>query len=119
MIKFLNQFSKKCQKHDDDQNRFLVDLFRSFVESTTNLPANAFMSKKTKRFSIALVEAVFVGAAHRAFAERRPLNGALSKSEIDSLAADEGFQDAATKASTSSANVETRLLLGKKYITPL
>lgn len=119
MIKFLNQFSKKCRKQDDDQNQFLAELFRSFLHSTRDLPANAFMSKKTKRFSIALVEAVFVGASHRAFAERRPLSGALSKEEIETLAANEDFQAAATTASTSSANVETRLRLGKQLITPL
>lgn len=119
MVKFLNQFSKKCQAHDRQQNEYLANVFQSFLVCAANLPANAFLSKKTGRFSIALIEAVFTGASHEAFAARRTLSGQLSLDEINALSEDEGFQDAAAKASTGTANVEKRLKLGRKYITSL
>jgi len=119
MMKFLNQFSKKSQKHEPAQNQYIGQLFESFLESAAELPANAFLSKKTKRFSIALIEAVFTAAAESAFTERRLINGRLSSEEIDALADDEEFQNAATKSSTTSANVATRLRLGKKHISAL
>ena len=55
MMKFLNQFSKKCQTHSTEQNEYLSALFESFLASAAKLPANAFLSKKTQRFSIALI----------------------------------------------------------------
>ena len=119
MMKFLNQFSKKCQSHAPEQNQYICDLFESFLKSASALPANAFLSKKTQRFSIALVEAVFTAAAACAFRERRLMTGQLSSREIDALARDEEFQNAATKASTTSANVAVRLGLGKKHISAL
>jgi uncharacterized protein with ParB-like and HNH nuclease domain len=118
MMKFLNQFSKRSQTNSPEQNTYLVDLFLSFLKATTRLPESAFLNK-SNRFSIALIEAVFTAAASEAFTERRILTGYLVAHEIQSLADDKEFQNAATSASTASANVEMRLKLGKKYITSL
>ena len=95
MIKFLNQFSKKCQTHDAEQSKYLAALFRSFLRATTRLPRQTFLSRG--RFSIALIEAVFTAASHQAFAERRTLVGDLKEEEIRLLSANSEFQDAATK----------------------
>lgn len=119
MMKFLNQFSKKCQKQSAEQNTYLTTLFDSFLESASKLPANAFLSKKTQRFSIALIEAVFTAAALEAFAKRRLITGNLSISSIGKLADDQLFQDAATKASTSKSNVDARLKRGRDLIASL
>ena len=119
MMKFLNQFSKKCQKNSKDQNEYLRELFDSFLQSTTKLPANAFLSKKTQRFSIALIEAVFTASVLEAFNDRRMISGIISDSDIQKLAEDQLFQDAATKASTTKANVEVRLKRGREFIASL
>ena len=119
MMKFLNQFSKKCQKNSKDQNAYLRELFDSFLQSTSKLPANAFLSKKTQRFSIALIEAVFTASALEAFNDRRMISGIISASDIQKLAEDQLFQDAATKASTTKANVEVRLKRGRDFIASL
>jgi uncharacterized protein with ParB-like and HNH nuclease domain len=119
MMKFLNQFSKKCQRHTDDQNAYLTALFDSFLESTSKLPANTFLSKKTQRFSIALIEAVFTAAALDAFKERRLIAGSLSSSDIFKLADNQYFQEAATKASTTKANVDARLKCGRDIIASI
>jgi uncharacterized protein with ParB-like and HNH nuclease domain len=34
MVKFLNQFSRKVQKHTDEQNQYLSRLFASFIETS-------------------------------------------------------------------------------------
>ncbi|WP_373800176.1 DUF262 domain-containing protein, partial [Neisseria dentiae] len=38
MIKFLNQFSKKCENHKESQNDYLESLFKSFLSACENLP---------------------------------------------------------------------------------
>ncbi|MCA9077753.1 MAG: DUF262 domain-containing protein [Planctomycetaceae bacterium] len=119
MVKFLNQFSKKCQTHDEQQNEYLASVFRSFLKCAAGLPPNAFLSKKTGRFSIALIEAVFTAASHDAFSQRRTLEGKLSMDEITTLSEDAEFQDAATKASTTTSNVEKRLEIGRKCVSAL
>lgn len=119
MVKFLNQFSRKCQTHSEQQNKYLVDLFRSFLEACSELPKNAFLGRKTGRFSIALIEAVFTAVSRDAFKERRMIEGKIDHEEIDRLANDAQFLDAATKASTRSSNVQSRLNRGAYYITAL
>jgi hypothetical protein len=59
MVKFLNQFSRKCEDHDEKQNAYLQRLFISFLEACEDLPADAFINLKNNRFNIALFEAVF------------------------------------------------------------
>ncbi|MDP0501202.1 MAG: DUF262 domain-containing protein [Verrucomicrobiota bacterium JB022] len=119
MVKFLNQFSRKCQQNDEEMNAYLIGLFNSFIAACGNLPDRAFLSRKTGRFSIALVEAVFTAASQQAFAERRLLNGMLEIDEIEELAKDETFVEAATKASTHTSNLTIRLERGRHFITSL
>lgn len=119
MVKFLNQFSKKCQAHDEQRNKYLVDFFLSFLEACSELPEDAFLNRKTRRFSIALIEAVFTVASRNAFMERRFLNGKIDIEQINKLANDAQFLEAATTASTHSPNVKRRLDRGEYYITAL
>jgi len=119
MVKFLNQFSKKCQTNSQEQNDYLVELFRSFLVACSKLPENAFLSRKTGRFSIALIEAVFTAVAKKAFLERRLIVGDIEAAKIEALANDQQFTDAATKASTVSSNVKIRLARGEHFIPAL
>ncbi|MEP6718547.1 MAG: hypothetical protein ABJB21_05360 [bacterium] len=57
--KFLNQFSRKCHSHSDEQNEYLEKLFASFLDACKDLPDDTFINKKNRRFNIALLEAVF------------------------------------------------------------
>lgn len=119
MVKFLNQFSKKCQIHTADQNKYLQSLFGSFVDAAADLPEKAFVNKRTNRISIALIEAVFYAASKDAFSERRLLNGKLNLNQIEGLANDEDFLNAVAKSSTQKANVMIRLNRGCAMILPL
>jgi hypothetical protein len=119
MIKFLNQFSKKSQNHSDDQNQYLEGLFESFLASCVELPDNAFLNKHSRRFNIALYEAVFTATCTKAFEERRLINGKLDKNEIRKLEVDEQFSEASQKATTQTSNVKIRLNRALEIITPL
>ncbi len=119
MVKFLNQFSRKCQANDEDGNRYLEELFDSFLDATKDLPRNTFLSKSTSRFSIALIEAVFTAACHKAFDERRTLIGCLNVDELQALKADTQFLEAASRSTTQTANVRARLERGKHFIKAL
>ncbi len=119
MVKFLNKFSLKCKGHTLEQNQYLEQLFKSFLEACSDLPEKAFASRKSGKFSIALIEAVFTAASKKAFQEKRCLNGKLDGDQIDDLANDAEFLEAAIEASTQSSNVKTRLKRGEHFISPL
>lgn len=119
MVKFLNQFSKKCRAHDRDQNAYLEALFNSFLGAAAGLPANAFINKKSNRFNIALIEAVFTAVCTKAFSERRLLDGEMDKDEVGALETDSEFIQAASYATTQTLNVKKRMERGKALIRAL
>lgn len=116
MVKFLNQFSKKCETHTAEQNSYLRDLFSSFLSACRYLPNDAFVNKKTKRFNIALYEAVFTAACERAFIDRIPVTDMLAVQHIQELENDATFQDATLEGTTRTVNVEKRLNLAREII---
>ncbi len=119
MVKFLNQFSRKCQAHDQQLNLYLEDLFYSFLDATKRLPGDAFLIKETNRFSVALIEAVFTAACAKAFEERRTAEGLLDRDALQKLKEDSAFLTASTSGTTQTANVRTRLACGKQFIKAL
>ena len=119
MVKFLNQFSRKCQKQSPERNSYLEQLFHSFLDAAKNLPANAFLGRETSRFSIALIEAAFTAACAKAFAEERAVEGTLDANALRALGEDETFVKAASLRTTDTANVRTRLDRGKHFIEAL
>ncbi len=119
MVKFLNQFSRKCKGHDDAKNEYLKNLFVSFLDACTELPEDAFLNKRNKRFNIALYEAVFTATNHTAFEDRRLITGKVSAQQVAALESDVGFIKASLEGTTRTANVETRLLRAKQIMVPL
>jgi uncharacterized protein with ParB-like and HNH nuclease domain len=119
MVRFLNQFSRKCKAHDDAQNAFLMDLFISFLNAASNLSEDAFLNKKNKRFNLALYEAVFTATNRDAFAERRGVKGAIDAASIGALESDPQFTKAALEGTTRTSNVKARLDRAKQIIAAL
>lgn len=109
MIKFLNQFSKNCERYNVGQNEYFENLFASFLNACADLPDNAFMNKKNNRFNIALYEAVFSAVNQKAFSDNRCINGKLETEKIRTLETDPEFSGAALAATTQTANVKKRL----------
>jgi hypothetical protein len=119
MVKFLNQFSRKCKGHDDAQNEYLKGLFVSFLKACAELPDGAFLNKRNKRFNIALYEAVFTATNRDAFKEQREIKGNVSAEQVATLESDPEFTKASLEGTTRTANVETRLRRAKEIIAAL
>jgi hypothetical protein len=119
MVRFLNRFSRKCEKHTPDQNAYLEDLARSFLNASSRMPDDAFVNKRNRRFNIALYEAVFTAASLNALADRRRLEGELDAAEVSSLEFDEEFQKASLEGTTRTANVEKRLERAKNFVSAI
>jgi uncharacterized protein with ParB-like and HNH nuclease domain len=109
LTKFLNQFSRKCHSHSDDQNEYLEKLFASFLDACKELHDDTFINKKNRRFNIALFEAVFTSACGRVFENRLPVTGTLDAGKIVALEGDEEFLKASLEGTTATANVKKRL----------
>ncbi|OLE44281.1 MAG: hypothetical protein AUI36_23395 [Cyanobacteria bacterium 13_1_40CM_2_61_4] len=108
MSRFLNRFSRS-QGHPAELNEYLERLFHSFLKACESLPNDAFVSSRTKRFSIALYEAVFTAACESALVTRGLLTKPLSLMQIRVLDSDSEFVEASEKASADRSNVELRL----------
>ena len=119
MVKFLNQFSRKCQKHDRQWNKYLESLLDSFLNAARDLPKGAFSVKETNKFSIALIEAAFTAACANAFAQERIVEGLLDTTALQKLKEDEEFLRAASLRTTNTASVRARLGRGKYFIEAL
>jgi uncharacterized protein with ParB-like and HNH nuclease domain len=109
MARFLNQFSRKCGNNDAAKNQYLEQLFGSFLDAAANLSPDAFVSSRTKRFSIALFEAVFTAAGRDAFSNRTLITFQLAADYVRRVDADPEFLQASEKASADKANVAKRL----------
>ena len=109
MVRFLNQFSRKCKANDTEKNEYLERLFDSFLDVCADLPESAFMNKRNKRFNIALFEATFAATLKSAFTQKRVVNGALDPAKLRALEADREFSAAALQGTTRTSNVERRL----------
>ena len=119
MVRFLNQFSRKCQENDPEKNQYLRMLFDSFLGAAETLPKQSFINKGNNRFNIALIEAVFNAASCEAFEENRMLNGQLDSEALQMLSADRDFVNSSSYGTTQTSNVRIRLERGKKFIKAL
>ena len=119
MLRFLNRFSKKCRTHAGQQNEYLKDLFRSFLDACRELPDDAFSNRHDGRFNIMLYEAVFTATCEKAFKERRLLTGALSADRVSALKVDDDFASAAAFTTTSKRNVNTRISKSREIVGAL
>ncbi len=109
MVKFLNQFSRKSRSHVTEQNSFLSDLLNSFLEACSQLPEDAFLSKKSGRFNVALYEVAFAAVCGGALREQRLISGHVSAERLAQLASDEKFVNATLEGTTKTTNVKLRL----------
>ncbi len=116
MVKFLNQFSRKCELHDEAKNSYLENLFQSFLKACSTIDDDAFFNKKNRRFNIALFEAVFTAASEVAFKERRLLEGTIDGAKIAALEMDEEFTKASLEGTTRTLNVNKRIERARKAI---
>ncbi|MEJ5178859.1 hypothetical protein [Erwinia sp. MYb416] len=113
MVKFLNQFSKKCKNNTIEQNTYLQNLYVSFLDSCSELPEDAFTNKSNNRFNIAVYEAVFRAACFDAFNEERLVTGKISLESLNDIKMNTTFTQAASEGTTKVSNVSARLDIAK------
>lgn len=119
LTRFLNQFAKSCKSHSPEQNAYLEQLFSSFLSASQNLPQDAFINKKNRRFNIALFEAVFTAASEGAFKDRKLLQGELLNEKIQLLENDQQFLQASLEGTTRTKNVTLRLEKAREILRAL
>jgi hypothetical protein len=119
LVRFLNQFSKRCETQTIEQNALLERIFQTFISACENLPNGAFINVRNKRFNMALFEAVFAAVCQKAFDERRELSGKIDPSEVAALAVDPQFLNASLEGTTRTANVALRLTRAKTILATL
>ena len=115
MVKFLNQFSKKCENNDEERNQYLRDLFLSFLQATRNLPERVFINKNN-RFNIALYEATFTATCMDAYRRKRNVEKDIRPEQIDELKSDATFIGASQYGTTQTDNVQKRLERAAKIL---
>ena len=116
MVKFLNQFSKKCESNKIEQNEYLRDLFLSFLKAAEKLSDRAFINKNN-RFNIALYEAAFTATCREAYSRRGHVEGYIRADELKALLADSAFNEASRSATTRTDNVQRRLDRAKMILS--
>lgn len=119
MVKFLNQFSRKCRAHGAEQNQYLRELFDSFLSACAGLSDGAYVSKRSGRFNVALYEAAFAATCSNAVRERRTLSGSVSTAQLEALDTDPQFFAATIEGTTQTKNVSARLSRARAIITAL
>ncbi|MBF0550077.1 MAG: DUF262 domain-containing protein [Deltaproteobacteria bacterium] len=119
MIRFLNEFSRKCRGNNAEQNQYLSLLLDSFLDACHGLPEDAFFGKKTGRFNVALYESAFAAVCGQAFSERRSVRGSISADQLFKLEEDLEFKKAMSEWTTQTENVKTRLNRAKALLGSL
>jgi uncharacterized protein with ParB-like and HNH nuclease domain len=119
MVRFLNQFSRMCRGLSPEKIKYLSDLLDSFFSACANLPEEAFLNKKNRRFNVALYECAFASVCNKAFREQRLLKGAISQERLAQLEEDQPFLDAMLEGTTQTKNVKTRLNQAKAILGSL
>lgn len=109
MSRFLNRFSKNAQSHTPERNEYLQNLFASFLKASENCPPDTFVSSRTRRFSLALFEAVFTALCTDPFKNGTLVDRKISAEAVRQLDADTEFIEASEKASADKTNVDRRL----------
>ena len=119
MAKFLDGFSKKCEANSQEKNKYMENVFKSFLKSTEHLPNDVFINKGNNRVNIALIEAVFSATCRSKYQEGQLVEGQVVFEEIKELETDPDFLGATQRATTLKANVMKRLERGYTLVTSL
>ncbi|PXF32879.1 hypothetical protein WH50_01620 [Pokkaliibacter plantistimulans] len=115
MVKFLNKFSNNCKQLNEEKIVYLKELFYSFLDATSDLPARIFFGTRN-RFATLFFEAVFSASAGQAFANKGLITNKLNPEKIRMVFSDKEFIDASQTDTASTNNVQIRLRRAKAII---
>lgn len=104
MSRFLNAFAKAGKSYSRDQIEYAQRLFEAFFAAVSHLPEGIFSVRGSRRFNIAVFEAVFRAACEEAFARRTLDVSAVTAAALRGLKADRQFLNA-TRYGTGRASL--------------
>lgn len=116
MGRFLNTFSKKAIKFDNETIDYLRLLVLSFFHSCENLDENIFCTKKGQ-FSISLFESIFVATAIDNFKEHTLIEKKINNQSIIMLKENADFINSNQGSVASKQNLNTRISKAIEIIT--
>ena len=118
MVRFLNDYCREMQKipRGDERLDFMRELFEGFLRACAP-PEEMFRPKG--KFLLSLFEATFVASLGNCLREHRIPNGKINGEEVAGLAQHQDFSAAVQRSSATAANVEQRMALASKIISPL
>jgi uncharacterized protein with ParB-like and HNH nuclease domain len=116
LAKFLNTFSNEAKSYDATYLEKLNLFFEGWLSSLQQIPPDAFINKRTGRFSTFLFEGVLY-AFGRKYLDKGIIPEEIINYElIQKLENDHDFQEASIRGTTNKENVEKRLLRAKSII---
>lgn len=114
MVKFLNDFSQKTKKFDNEYIDYIEHLFNSFIEACSTLGDKAFF--RNSRFSKTLFESVFVAAATPNFTDQKIITSKIDPTSFEYLKNDEEFVSYLQSGSSSRDNIKGRIKRAKEVL---
>ena len=112
MIQFLNKFSKKAQKFDDEEIKKCENLFYDFLDVIKNVNRDVFLTK-TGSFNVSFFDSVFVAVCEQL---GKGSNVCMKDENLNALKEDTQFYSAITHSTSHKTNVDNRLSLAKQYL---
>lgn len=117
MTKFLNIFSYKAKRFEENENKLLEGIFNSFIHNITSLgDKNVFWTNNNK-FNISVYETVFATLCERAYKTQditKISNVSLEKISI--LKKNTGFIEATSTSTANTTNVQKRNEIAKRIL---
>ena len=107
VVSFLNKYSQKSRKFDDEKILYLKELFLSFLKSCSDLGPKAFY--RNNRFSKILFETVFATVCAIPHSKRELVTGKIDSASFESLKNDDIFIEYLQAGLAAQANVAGRL----------
>lgn len=109
MVKFLNDFSRKCKKFEQNKIEYLEELFKSFLKTCENLPGKDFYLKTTNKFNMSMFEAVFFAQCENAYKQHQLVEKKIDPLKLEILKSDSLFLEAIQSQTISKNNVTKKL----------
>ncbi|GIN68682.1 MULTISPECIES: GmrSD restriction endonuclease domain-containing protein [Bacillus] len=115
MVKFLNNFSRDARDFDESKVKYLENLFESFLQSTRNLEADCFSTKKGK-FNISIFEAIFKATCDPYLSDRALINHVIKSDAVNRLKENSEFINATHHSTARKDIVQKRLLIANNLL---
>ena len=116
LANFLNIFSQKAKKFEIEHILLLEKLFTSFLDSIAEVDAGLFVSSKSRRFNIFVLESLFAVLANKRPAGQSFIEMDISNDVVSNILEDEDFAAACIAGTMNTANVIKRFEVVENYL---